>query len=66
VHNEQGGGTQNLILTSKDFSSAFKGIYPNGNWMLRVQDRLRGDVATVKQVLLEIGVEGSPDPVPAP
>lgn len=66
VHNEQGGGTQNLILTSKDFSSAFKGIYPNGNWSLRVQDRLRGDVATVKQVLLEIGVEGSPDPAPAP
>lgn len=66
VHNETGGATHNLVLTDKDFSSDFSGIYPNGNWIVRVQDRLRGDIATVNRVQLEIGVEGSKDPAPTP
>jgi hypothetical protein len=66
VHNEQGGGTHDLVLTQKDFSLKFSGIRPNGNWMLRVQDRLRGDVATVKNILLELSADGKAPVPPTP
>lgn len=65
VHNEEGAGEDDLVLTDKDFTGRFVGMYPNGNWMVRVQDRLKGDVATVKSIVLEIGVEGSA-PTPGP
>ncbi|MFD0892224.1 proprotein convertase P-domain-containing protein [Luteolibacter ambystomatis] len=55
VHNEEGGGIHNLVLDDKDFSEAFKDVYPNGPWMVRVQDRLKGDISTVNKIVLEIG-----------
>lgn len=57
VHNEQGAGKNNLIITSKDFSEAFTGIDPNGTWFLRIQDRLVGDIATLRSIVLEVAVE---------
>lgn len=65
VHNEEGAGAHDLVLDEKDFTSAFSGIYPNGPWSVRVQDRLRGDIATVNSILLEISVEGT-TPTPTP
>jgi subtilisin-like proprotein convertase family protein/V8-like Glu-specific endopeptidase len=65
VHNEEGASADDLVLTDKDFTNRFVGMYPNGNWMIRVQDRLKGDVATVKSIVLEIGVEGTA-PTPEP
>ena len=60
VHNEQGAGRNNLTIKSRDFTEAFASIDPNGQWYLRVQDRLVGDVATLKSILLEIGVDDAP------
>lgn len=57
VHNEEGGGTHNLVLDDEDFTDAFEGVYPNGPWMVRVQDRLKGDIATVNKIVLEIGAD---------
>ncbi|MEO7099142.1 MAG: proprotein convertase P-domain-containing protein [Luteolibacter sp.] len=59
VHNEQGAGKDNLVLKNADFSSFFAGIDPTGKWSLRVQDRLKGDIATVEFVQLEISVDGT-------
>lgn len=54
IHNEEGAGANNLVITSEDVSGAFTGINPKGNWYLRVQDRLAGDIATLKSITLEI------------
>jgi subtilisin-like proprotein convertase family protein len=64
VHNEEGAGGDNLNLTDADFSSGFTGIVANGEWQLRVQDRLRGDVATFKSFVLEISAEGTASTTP--
>jgi len=55
VHNEEGGSTHDLVLDDEDFTDAFEDVYPNGPWMVRVQDRLKGDIATVNKIVLEIG-----------
>jgi subtilisin-like proprotein convertase family protein len=60
VHNEQGAGKSDLIIKNRDFTAAFAGIDPNGKWYLRVQDRLVGDVAKLKSILLEIAVDDAP------
>ncbi len=60
VHNEQGADSNNLIIKNQDFTEAFMGIDPNGKWFLRVQDRLVGDVAKLKSILLEIAVDDAP------
>ncbi len=57
VHNEQGAGKKNLNIKNKDYSEAFTDIDPNGTWTLHVQDRLVGDIATLKSILLEISVD---------
>ena len=54
IHNEGDAGANNLVISNKDVSSAFTGINPKGNWYLRVQDRLAGDIATLKSITLEI------------
>lgn len=59
VHNEQGANRNNLILKDAEFSSAFTDIVANGNWYVRVQDRLTGDVATLKSIVLEIATDDS-------
>ena len=65
VHNEEGAGKDDLVINNKDFSAAFTGIDPNGTWILRVQDRLKGDIATLKSFRLEIAAEeGESTPVP--
>ncbi|MGC4015192.1 MAG: proprotein convertase P-domain-containing protein [Luteolibacter sp.] len=61
VHNEEGAGTHNLVLDDEDFTEAFEGIYPNGPWIVRVQDRLKGDIATVNKIVLEIGTDVVPE-----
>lgn len=57
IHNEGGAGKDNLIIKDMDLSEAFAGVDPNGTWILRVQDRLKGDVCTLRSFRLEIGVE---------
>jgi hypothetical protein len=54
---EEGGAEQNFVLVDKDVSSSFAGVTANGRWSLRVQDRLKGDIATVKSIFLEIGCD---------
>jgi subtilisin-like proprotein convertase family protein/V8-like Glu-specific endopeptidase len=60
VHNEEGAGRDNLVISNKDFTSDFSDIPANGKWYLRVQDRLTGDIATLKSILLEIAVKDVP------
>ena len=57
IHNEEGAGANNLVISNRDVSDAFTGIDAKGNWYLRVQDRLAGDIATLKSILLEITTE---------
>ena len=57
IHNEGGAGKDNLIIKDMDLSEAFAEVDPNGTWILRVQDRLKGDVCTLRSFRLEIGVE---------
>jgi len=64
VHNEEGAGKDNLILTDADFSTNFTGITANGDWYVRVQDRLKGDIANFKSFVLEISTEGTSSPTP--
>ena len=64
VHNEEGAGGNNLNLTDADFSTNFTGIIANGEWQLRVQDRLKGDIATFKSFVLEISTEGAASTTP--
>ncbi len=64
VHNEQGNFKNNLILKGKDFSGDFTGISPNGEWRLLVQDRLVGDIATFKSLMLEISTDTAAAPTP--
>jgi subtilisin-like proprotein convertase family protein len=54
---EEGGSEQDLVIVDKDVSSFFEGLLANGRWSLRVQDRLKGDIATVNRILLEIGCD---------
>jgi len=54
---EEGGSEQDLVLVDKDVSDSFAGIPANGRWLLRVQDRLKGDIATVNSIFLEIGCD---------
>lgn len=54
VQNGQGADKKNLVKTDLDVTTSFAGIPANGNWYLRVQDRLKGDVATLKSIVLEI------------
>ena len=44
----------NLILNDMKYSSDFAGVLANGKWQLRVQDRLKGDIATFKSAVLEL------------
>ncbi len=59
LHNEEGAGKDDLVLVDEDVSEAFTDIDPAGKWLLRVQDRLKGDIATVQYVQLEIAAEGT-------
>jgi len=54
---EEGGTEQDLVIVDKDVSESFAGIEPDGRWVLRVQDRLKGDIATVNSIFLEIGCD---------
>lgn len=64
VHNEGGAGKDNLNLSDVDFSTSFTGIVANGEWQVRVQDRLRGDIATFKSFVLEIAATGTASTTP--
>jgi len=52
-------GQSDLVFTNKDLSSEFAGLTPNGNWQLYIQDRIKGDRATVSQFELEISVDAN-------
>jgi hypothetical protein len=56
IHNEGGANTKNLIFKSMDLSDSFSGAVANGPWILRVQDRLKGDISELRSFRLEIGV----------
>ena len=57
LHDSEGAGAHDLIFTDKDLTSAFSGAVPNGKWQLKVQDRLKGDLATVNSFKLEVGTD---------
>ena len=57
LHDSEGAGDDNLIFTDKDLSSEFVGAAANGKWQLKVQDRLKGDLATVNSFKLEVGTD---------
>jgi V8-like Glu-specific endopeptidase len=57
LHNEEGGGKDDLIFKDKDLTNNFVGIEADGKWVLRVQDRLKGDRATLKSFRLEIAAQ---------
>jgi hypothetical protein len=61
VHNEQGANGRDLIINDLDLSDSFSGIIASGTWALRIQDRLKGDIATFESIRLEIAVD---DPAP--
>jgi subtilisin-like proprotein convertase family protein len=66
VHNEQGAGKNDLIIKSGDYSANFSEIEPNGDWFVRVQDRLKGDVATLKSFVLELSTDEASIPSTTP
>ena len=66
VHNEGGADANNLVLKNEDYSETFAGADANGQWILRVQDRLVGDIATLKSIVLEIAVDDDVVTPPAP
>jgi hypothetical protein len=59
VHNEQGAGATDLVINYRDFSEEFLDIPVDGRWTVRFQDRLKGDIATVQSVVLEIEAEAA-------
>lgn len=63
LHNEEGAGKNNLVLRDLDVSSEFTDVRAEGKWILRVRDRLKGDIATFKSFRLEVtAVESSGSP----
>ncbi len=66
LHNEQGADANDLIYKDLDVSESFAGINPDGKWAVRVRDRLKGDIAILKDYRLEISAEEGITPAPAP
>lgn len=58
IHNEQGGPRKNLVIRNRNVSEDFLDIPVKGRWMVRFQDRLKGDISTVRSVTLEIASDG--------
>ena len=58
IHNEQGASRKNLIIQNRNVSEDFLDIPVKGRWMVRFQDRLKGDISTVRSVSLEIASNG--------
>jgi subtilisin-like proprotein convertase family protein len=65
IHNEQGGTKNNLVIKDMDVSSFFTDTDLSDTWYLRVQDRLKGDTATLKSIVLEISA-AAPEITPEP
>jgi V8-like Glu-specific endopeptidase len=61
IHNEEGAGKNNLKFRNLDLTDAFAEIDPNGKWAVRVRDRLKGDVCTLKSYRLEIAADPADD-----
>ena len=57
LHDSEGAGAHDLVFTDKVLSSEFGGAVANGKWQLKVQDRLKGDLATVNSFKLEVGTD---------
>ncbi len=57
IHNEQGAGKNDLTFRNLDLTKEFAGIDPNGKWAVRVRDRLKGDICTLKSYRLEIAAD---------
>lgn len=57
LHNEEGAGKNDLVFKDLDLTSAFAGVEANGKWAVRVRDRLKGDIATLKSYRLEVTAE---------
>lgn len=61
LHNEDGAGKDDLVFRNLDLTSAFAGIDPTGKWAVRVRDRLKGDVCTLKSFRLEVAADPADD-----
>jgi subtilisin-like proprotein convertase family protein len=66
VHNEEGADKDDLIIEDMDFSESFTDVDPNGTWILRVQDRLKGDACVLKSFRLEIAADPAETTEPTP
>lgn len=65
IHNEEGAGKNDLIIKDMDLTANFAGLRADGRWVLRIQDRLKGDIAVFNNVRLEVAAEKvSTPPVP--
>lgn len=61
LHEEEGTNNKDLIYNSRDVTKNFAGIDPYGSWVLRVQDRPKGDRCVLKSFRLELQVEEQED-----
>jgi subtilisin-like proprotein convertase family protein len=57
LHDSEGAGEDNLIKVDKDLTSEFEGALANGMWQLKIQDRLKGDIAIFNSFKLEVGTD---------
>ncbi len=63
VLKENGAGADDVVIKDLDLSETFTDVPPNGTWKLLVQDRLKGDKAVLKEIILEVAVEEGVPPV---
>jgi subtilisin-like proprotein convertase family protein len=65
IQNEEGAGARNLNIAYRDVyvdvSEEFQDLLANGRWVLRFQDRLKGDICTVQSAGVEIEAETPAD-----
>lgn len=57
IHNEQGAGAKDLVIDYVNVGKKFEDILAEGKWVMRFQDRLKGDICTVRSVVLEVEAE---------
>lgn len=54
IHSGEGGDLRDLVFEDRDLSAFFAGVRPNGTWILRARDAVKGDTATLESFRLEI------------
>ncbi len=63
LQNEEGAGENDLVFKDLDLTEEFAGIDPTGKWAVRIRDRLKGDVATLKSFRLNVAADPADEEV---